>query len=71
MILVHAISTGTITTQRQKRFFFFFHVYLRWLRTKEKLHDTIDDDLAQLLDLIISTPIMGNPNPNPTRYKIE
>jgi hypothetical protein len=25
----------------------------------------------EMLDLIISTPIMGNPNPNPTRYKIE
>jgi hypothetical protein len=24
-----------------------------------------------MLDLIISTPIMGNPNPSPTRYKIE
>jgi hypothetical protein len=24
-----------------------------------------------MLDLIISTPIMGNPNPNPTRYKIK
>jgi hypothetical protein len=24
-----------------------------------------------MLDLIISTPIMENPNPNPIRYKIE